>query len=242
MERSRTTHMFFGIIAVLVFHQTAFAWNDEIHIAIAKAAGYKKWYHAAGADMLKLKLGKLEAQNHYVNNLPGTIITPQVVMKQVDRYDQIDPKGHLYGAIIHALRDYKEAVQAGKYGAYYLSFCAHYVGDLSQPLHNIVYNAFNEKYHGKIDGIVNDEILESIEKIRIYPLRIESEKDLAEEIAGIANSAMKLATRLESENRTLTKQEAYQQISHSASLFRAILEFISSGRRQKNPQTSALLR
>jgi S1/P1 nuclease len=215
---------------VLFSHQTALSWNDETHIAIAKAAGYKKWYHAAGADMVKLKLGRAEAQNHYVNNPPNTIITPQMVMAQVDHYNRIDGIGHLYGAIIHALRDYEEAVQAGRYGAYYLSFCAHYVGDLTQPLHHISYTAFNEKYHRKFDGIINHDVLEHIEKIKIYPIRIASEKDLAKEIARIANLAMKLVERLESENRMLTKQEAYEQISHSASLFGGILDFISYDR------------
>ena len=151
---------------------------DETHIAIAKAAGYKKWYHAAGADMVKLKLVRREAQNHYVNNSSGTVITPQMVINQVDLYNQIDGKGHLYGAIIHAIRDYKKAIQAGQYGAYYLSFCAHYVGDLSQPLHHTVYNSFNEKYHRKLDGIINHEILDNVDRIKIYAINIDSEKDL----------------------------------------------------------------
>ena len=33
------------------------AWNDETHIAIARAAGYEKWYNAAGVDMIKLPRG-----------------------------------------------------------------------------------------------------------------------------------------------------------------------------------------
>jgi len=31
----------------------AFGWHDETHLAVAKAAGYSKWYNAVGADMTK---------------------------------------------------------------------------------------------------------------------------------------------------------------------------------------------
>jgi hypothetical protein len=40
---------------------------------------------------------------------------------------------------------------------------------------------------------------------------------------------MILGYKLEDEKRLLTKEEAYQQVSHSASLFRAILEYVSGG-------------
>lgn len=218
---------------VVVSCQTGFAWNDETHLAIAKAAGYQKWYHAAGADMIKLKLGKLEAHNHYVNNRPGTVVTPQMVMAQVEKYNQVDHSGHLYGAIIHALRDYRRAVRAGQYGAYQISFCAHYIGDLSQPLHHTVYNAFNEKYHRAVDGIVNHEVLDNLDRIKLYQIRIGSEKDLAKEIARIANLSLRLAERMELEDRLPTHQEAYGQLSHSASLFKAVLNFVEG---EKNEQ------
>jgi hypothetical protein len=38
---------------------------------------------------------------------------------------------------------------------------------------------------------------------------------------------MALGYKLEDENRLLTKEEAYQQVSHSASLFKAILQYVS---------------
>jgi len=38
---------------------------------------------------------------------------------------------------------------------------------------------------------------------------------------------MTLGYKLEDENRILTKEEAYQQLGHSASLFKAILEYVS---------------
>ena len=74
----------YPIITLLIFFfVTSFAgnsypWHDETHIAIAKTAGYKKWYNATGADMAKLKAEKIEKLNHYVINPPGTVITPEM--------------------------------------------------------------------------------------------------------------------------------------------------------------------
>jgi len=200
------------------------AWNDETHISIAKAAGYHKWYNATGADMAKLKTN-IESNNHYVNNPLDTTVTPEMVLAQVERYNQIDETGHLYGAIIGAFRDYIKDKKLGKYGEYHIAFCAHYVGDLSQPLHNISYDAYNRKYHKPTDGIINDEVLDNLSKIKIYPITVNSEADMAREIARIANLAINLGNRLETENRMITKEEAYKQISHSASLLRAILTY-----------------
>jgi hypothetical protein len=202
------------------------AWHDETHIAIAKASGYHKWFNATGADMAKLKAGNIERHNHYVNNPAGTVITPEMVLGQAAKYNQIDDNGHLYGAIIGSLRDYIKDKHKGKYGEYHLGFCAHYVGDLSQPLHNTLYNAFNRKYHQTIDGIINDEVLDNPQRIKLYPITITSGEALAREVARIANLSMKLGYQIEAEDRLLTKDEAYTQISHSASLFKAILEFV----------------
>ena len=92
-------------------------------------------------------------------------------------YNTLELGGHLYGAIIASLRKYKDEVESGKYGQYHLAFCAHYVGDLSQPLHNTRYNPFNKKHHRAIDRIVDDEVLGNFEKIAIYPMTITSEMD-----------------------------------------------------------------
>ena len=201
------------------------AWNDETHLAIARVAGYVKWFNATGADMAKLKAGKIEGNNHYVNNPLNAVITPEIVFQQVERYNQIEETGHLYGAILASLRDYRRDKALGKYGEYHMGFCAHYVGDLSMPLHNIAYDEFNRTHHREMDGIINGEVLENLSRIKIYPITIESEADLATEVARIANLCIAVANRLEAENRMLTKDEAYQQISHSASLFRAILKY-----------------
>jgi hypothetical protein len=217
----------FAAFFIVSFTGNAYPWYDETHIAIVKKTGYAKWFNANGADMAKLKAGKKESLNHYVNNSRGTVVTPEVVFQQIKKYnDPTDLKGHLYGAIIASLRDYFKEKHEGKYGEYHLAFCAHYVGDLSQPLHNTLYNFYNRKYHQTIDATINDEVLSNLDKIKIYPININSEKDLAKEIARIANLSRKKGYQIQDEKRLLTKEEAYEQVSHSTSLFKAILEYV----------------
>ncbi len=211
---------------LFILPQRSFAWHDETHLAIARSAGYNKWYNAAGADMIKLKAGLKERLNHFVNNRKGSFIDAEMVKKQVKRYDRFSVKGHLYGAIIASVRDYIKDKSEGKYGEYHLALCAHYIGDLSQPLHNLEYNDFNKKFHRKTDGIINDGILGNYRNINIYPIILNSEEDLINEVVRIANLSITVGERLEKENRLITREEAYGQISHSASLFRGVLGYV----------------
>lgn len=214
-----------GIFFSVLLQETALAWHDETHIAIAKAAGYRKWYNAAGADMVKIKLGKREGLNHFASSPQGTRITADDVLGQAEKYDRLGFSGHLYGAVIASLRNYIAERAEGRYAEYHLAFCAHYVGDLSQPLHNTLYNDYNEKFHARTDGVINREVLNNLDKIKIYPITITSEKDLAGHVARIANLSIRKGYALEREGRMLSKAEAYVQMSHSASLFAAIMEF-----------------
>ena len=92
------------------------------------------------------------------------------------------------------------------------------------PLHNTQYDEFNLQHHTVMDGIVEDEVLDHLERIKIYPIVIKSEDDLVKEIVRIANLTKELGYRLEAENRMLSKEEAYVQLRQSASLLKAILE------------------
>jgi len=63
----------------------------------------------------------------------------------------------------------------------------------------------------------------------MYPINLKPnnfEKDLANEIARIANDARGLGRKLRKENRDMTKEEAYRQLGHSASLLKAILGYV----------------
>jgi len=213
----------FGVL----FPWPAKAWHDEAHLAIAQAAGYDQWHLAVGADMAKIKAGAIEQRNHYAYNLPDTVVTRQMVIGQIARYnDARDHEGHLYGAIIASIRKYQQARRRGQYAAYHLGYCAHYVGDLSQPLHNTPYNVYNRKHHRLTDGRVNGEVLGNLAKIKLYKIDINSEEDLIREVVRIANLSLSLGNTLEKENRLLTKPETYRQLGHSASLLKAILLYV----------------
>ncbi|MGO9315766.1 MAG: hypothetical protein ACLQBD_00760 [Syntrophobacteraceae bacterium] len=60
------------IVLFLSFPNLSLAWHNETHLATAKAAGYQKWYNAAGADIAKVKAGDKEGHNHYSNDPPET--------------------------------------------------------------------------------------------------------------------------------------------------------------------------
>lgn len=218
------------ICFIILSANGAFGWHDETHLAIAKAARYYKWYNSAGADITKIKAGQVEKCNHYVNNSNEVEVTPKLVLEQVKKYnDSYDTEGHLYGAIIASLREYEGLARIGKYAEYHMAFCVHYIGDLSQPFHNIPYDDFNRIHHVTNDGMVEHEVLENLTKIKenMYAIALNAEgfeKDLAKEIARIANVSRQLGHRLKKENRDMTNEETYIQLGHSASLLRAILK------------------
>ena len=232
MKSFRIQSIVFLLILFVINLNIAFGWYDETHLAIAKAAGYSKWYNAVGPDIAKIKAGSTEPYNHYFDNNNNVEVTPEMVISQISKYNKpADKEGHLYGAIIASLREYKKTVQAGKYPEYHIAFCAHYIGDLSQPLHNIPYDDFNKTHHNINDGIVEAEVLKNIGRIEknMYPINLRPnffEQDLSREIARIANLSRMLGHKLKTENRDITKEEAYLQLGHSASLLRAILKYL----------------
>jgi len=210
----------------------AFAWHDKTHLAISQAAGHENWYNTAGPDMAKTKVGNKEGTNHWCNNSSGKKVTEKIVWDQVNCYDDPEDKdGHLYGAIIHSLQHYLNAKAKNKYAGYHLAFCAHYIGDLSMPLHHIPFGEDklnNRDHHTRNDGTVENNVLENVKLIRenIYEITIQSEQDLAREIVRIANISRELASKLENEGkRDLKRVEAYEQLYHSASLLKAVLAY-----------------
>jgi hypothetical protein len=224
-----------ALAAVFFTADVASAWFDETHLAVAKAAGYRKWFNAAGADIARVKAGRREGCNHYSNHRPGETVAKAEVRDQIARYDRADRNGHLYGAIIASLRNAVAAARAGRYAHNHLAYCVHYIGDLSMPLHHTALNDFNKKTHLANDGIVNAEVLGNLHRIERYPIRIDSEDDLVAEIARIANLSLSLGRRLETEDRLMTEQEAYRQLGHSASLLAAVLAYFESRTKAGNP-------
>jgi hypothetical protein len=229
MARPLLKIIFFTFVLSVFPFTASRAWHDRTHIAIAKAAGYEYWFNAAGADITKIKAGAIEEKNHYFNNFRNATVTDKMVLEQVSRYDSpSDEEGHLYGAIIAALRNYRNGKNAGKYSEYHRAFAVHYIGDLSQPLHNVIYDNFNKSHHSSNDGIVDTGILDNIGNIekRMYDIELRPDsfdEDVAREVARIANISRQLAFKIKAENRNMTREEAYVQLGHSASLLRAVL-------------------
>ena len=223
---------FIVVLLALIWTSQAWTWHDKTHLAVAKTAGLASWYNAAGPDLAKIKAGNIESYNHWYNNNAEAEVTVQIVLDQIERYNQrsrlLDTEGHLYGAIIASLRAYEKDKRTGKYAEYHLAYCAHYIADLSQPLHNIPYDHFNKTFHDANDGIVDATIFDEPQKItgHMYGIKLQPEnfeEDLAREIARIANQSRKLGYKLRDENRGITKAEAYVQLGHSASLLKAVL-------------------
>jgi hypothetical protein len=221
------------ILFLLSFSGQGLAWHDNTHLAVAKVTGYKMWYNAAAPDVAKLKADNKEAYNHWYNNNRKEEITAQIVFDQAERYNKmcecVDSEGHLYGAIIGSLRDYEKDSKSGKYGEYNLVYCEHYIGDLSMPFHNIPNDDFNKSRHAINDGIVDETVLNQLQKIEkhMYTIKLSNdhfEADLAREIARIANLSRQLGYRLSNEKRDMTPDEAYVQLGHSASLLKAVLQ------------------
>lgn len=213
------------------FQPDANAWHDKTHLSVAEASGFDLWYSAAAPDVAKSKemFGPVESPNHYYNNNANKRVRPEMVMAQVGRYNQPgDDEGHLYGAIIGAVRDYKMMKKSGKYANYPLVYCAHYCGDLSMPLHNTRYDDFNKQRHSINDGIIEFSVRNNIGYIQrmMRPPVINSEADLAREIAVVAESARKLGLKIRREKRDMSVDETYAQVIRSSSLFNAILAWL----------------
>jgi len=224
-----------AIITVLLSSAQAYGWHDQTHLSIAQAAGFERWYSSAAPDVAKSReqFRPVEEKNHYFNNNGDRKVTAAMVMEQVERYLKPDDvEGHLYGAIVGSVRDYRALKATGKYADYPLVFTAHYVGDLSMPLHNTAYDDFNRERHSKNDGVIERSALNNIGYIQrnMYEITIRNDEDLASEIARVAESSRRLGALIRKEKRDMTPDEAYTRIIHSASLFRAILVYVG-----KNP-------
>lgn len=220
------------LASVFVLFQSVYSWHDKTHMAVLLASGCTNYpaYIAVIPDAVKSKV-KSESQNHYFNNISNEIVTAKMVLGQLSRYDQDDgtnAEGHLYGAILSSISNAIAVKKSGKYYAYEIGYPAHYIGDLSMPLHNTVYDDFNKTNHTKMDGTVEDVIETNLEQIksRMHPVSLESMEDIAGEVSRLANISHDLGIKLKRENRQLKPEEAYSQLAESASLLKAVLQYI----------------
>jgi hypothetical protein len=222
----------FGFLAMFLFicsFSPAMARHDRTHIAVGTAAQFDQAYNLAAPDVAKLKADTVEEYNHWVDNSEATAITEALVKGQIQKYNvgtEREKTGHLYGAIVAAVRAYQDESGAGKFATYHLVYAGHYIVDLSMPLHNIDNSLLDTlPNHYDNDHILENEIANNINKIKLSPMTIKNEEDLIQNIVLIATKSKDLGYRL-LKKRNMTKEEAYQQISQSASLFRAVLEYV----------------
>jgi hypothetical protein len=222
-----------GFLAVLLFiscFSPAMGWHDRTHIAVGVAAKFDQAYNLAAPDVAKLKVDTVEEYNHWVDNSETTSITKALIRGQIQKYNlgtECEKGGHLYGAIVAAVRAYQDESAAGKFATYHLVYAGHYIGDLSMPLHNIENNPLNTlTNHYDNDHIVENEITANMDKVKLLPITIKNEDDLIQNIVLIATKSKDFGYKLLKEKRNMTKEEAYQQISQSASLFKAVLEYV----------------
>ena len=230
---------------IVVYTLTAFlvscfgsanAWHDKTHIAVGEAIHFNLAYNLASPDVAKIKAGRTEEYNHWVDNTAEEAITPEQVKSQIEKYNvaEGEEKGHLYGAIVAAVRTYQKEKAAGHFADYHLAYAGHYIGDLSMPLHNII-NDGGMKYHQDNDDIVESEVLSNLDRIKWYqyPISIKTEDELIQNIVRIAQNAKDLAIKMKKENmRLMTKEEAYGQLAQSASLLKAVLEYVGYGEKK----------
>ena len=213
--------------AALLALRPARAWDDYTHMAVAKAAGMGREYVAVAPDVTKTKFHG-EYANHFYDADRDEVIDRALVLKQAPLYDRdTTGKGCLLGAIIASFRNYQKALADGKgYAYYYLGFTAHYIGDLGMPLHLMAYDDFNKAHHRLNDELLEGEVLAHIDRIRagMKPVTVRSEEELADEVANLARESRALGYKLRDENRDLTPDEAYRQLSLSASLLKAAMD------------------
>lgn len=217
------------LVVFLVHAVPAMAWHDRTHLAIGQAAGYKQYYNLAAPDIVKVKASDTEDKNHYYNGSESEVVTPELVRAQVASYNAKSggnaDLGHLYGALVGAVKAYQESKKAGKYAEYHLAYVGHYCGDLLAPLHNITYPGFNKENHSKFDGLVEDEVLDNTGKIPVVVYSIKSEDELIELVSRLGEQSRKMGYAY-SGGATPTKEDAYQYLGQAAGLFKAILEYV----------------
>lgn len=247
------------IILILFFFSNSYAWDCKTHSYIAKKAGLRVSEVACIPDIIRDELYDLLSPFHYHEASPDTVVTPEYI----DRFS-IDetviemhgkkykisvphPSGVLYWKILQifekmesldkSIRDNLLAYE------YHLYSIAHYVGDLSQPLHNFPYGEypasdgkvyaiegnFNRENHFKFDEsfsyhLKNNPQIDMMIDKAIKEINIRSKEDLKREISNIANAALKIANECVKDNRLPSEEELIQQVSWSISLIKAIIK------------------
>lgn len=220
----------------------AFAWTDQAHMAMGKAAGFRRFQNCAGIDIARTVaaingLPQTDEQAHFFNAPADYEITADdayAQLQDIGKSREECPEGYLLGAILHTVRLCKEKTESGAFDDEYYAVLLHYITDLSQPFHMTVYDDFNRDFHFACDDILSDTkakypVFASVrlaKKLKVNnKLRFETEEELLEAVIELARQTQELANIMRSEQRNITRKEALLQISRAASLGKAAMRY-----------------
>ncbi|GAB6184319.1 S1/P1 nuclease [Thermodesulfovibrio hydrogeniphilus] len=251
------------LIIILIFLLSsiypAYAWDCMTHAYIAKMAGLNIPEAACMPDITRDDNYDLLAPFHYHDAAPNTVVTVDYIDKfKITELQLLHngknfkvyvprPAGVLYWRIVDIYEKMKSLDKTKPDNKlayqYYLATIAHFIGDLSQPLHNFPYGDniasdgkiyenegnFNRENHIKFDEAfseylkndsdINKKIMNAVKEINL-----ESTEDLKREIAKIANSALEIANKCYIENRIPNEEELIKQVASSISLLKAVVK------------------
>jgi len=234
----------------------ASSWTCKTHVFIATEAGIENPRATCFPDLSRKDNDGLLGPFHWHDPAPDAVITPayidhfSVTLGVYVREGSMPsspvkirvphPAGVLYWKICDLYEMMKGST--GWEYEYYLTTIAHYVGDLSQPLHNFPSGSlpaadgrpypeaglWAKKAHHDFDAALDPylPLREEQDKamgVTAVPPEIASADDLKREISKIANASLALANACYAERRGLTKEEALTQVSMSIALLKAIM-------------------
>ncbi len=242
-------------MALLFCCSQAWGWSSETHMFIATEAGLEYPVTACFPDLSKKENDALMGPFHWHNAAPTTVVDAAYIDKyQVKQGTYVKksspaealsirvphPAGVLYWEIVDLYK--KLQGRSGWVREYYLANLAHYVADLSMPLHNFPHGkdpasdgqvyadigTWAAKKHGTFDSALDSWLPLTPAKRQqfetmITPVTLTTAL-LPSEVAKIANKSIALANKCYSEGRVMTKDEALAQAAMSVSLLKAMVE------------------
>ncbi len=233
----------FSLINLKISISKTLAWDCETHAYIAKKAGLKNPEYACLPDIIREENYPFFVKFHYHSLSPKD----KVSLEYIEKIKGQESSGILYWKIVDLYEKIKNLTKSNLYDKvkceYYLYSLAHFIGDLSNPLHNFPYNEisagdgkvyveegkFNKLYHEKFDTLFTfylklyPELEKEIDN-QIQDIKISSLEELKKKIAEIANFAQEIALDCFRDKRLPTKEEVIKQIVFSISLLKAIYQ------------------
>ncbi len=249
----------FTVIFLLSSIYPAYAWDCMTHAYIAKMAGLSIPEAACMPDITRDDNYDLLAPFHYHDAAPNAVVTVDYIDKFKTTEIQLlhngknfkvyvpHPAGVLYWRIVDIYEKMKSLDKTKPDNRlayqYYLATIAHFIGDLSQPLHNFPYGDniasdgkiyenegnFNRENHIKFDEAFSEYLKNNPEinnkiVIALKEIQLNSTEELKEKIAEIANSAIEIANKCYRENRIPNEEELIKQVASSISLLKAVVK------------------